>query len=143
MTASGLIVDAAQSANFASTNNVGTLAGNIANGSINFIDGRALTIGSVPAVADVAAQSGLFANLNVILTTTSGGVAILSNITADPGGNLLVTSAGPIAVNGVVTLTATDNVVLGSTGAFTQTRRHDRRRTGSVHQHDRVCPGPA
>src|SRR6202044_451688 len=118
VTSLGLIVDAAQSANFASTNNVGILAGQIG-GAINFLNGPGLTVGSVPSVGDVAAQSGLSAGAGVTLQTTSGGMTIASNI-ASNGGNTLVTSAGPIAVNGSVTLSSSKNIILASTGDLSQ-----------------------
>jgi len=120
VTASGLIIDAAGNATFASANNVATLAGRATTGSILFTDTRGLTIGSVPAVADVASQGTLSAGLNVTLTSTNGGVTILGNITADPGGNLLVTSAGAVTITGTITLTATNNIVFASGGPFTQ-----------------------
>jgi hypothetical protein len=115
---SGLIIDPGKSANFGSTNNIATLAGKIG-GSIDFVNGPSLTVGSVPAIGNVAAQSGLTAGAAITLQTISGGITITGNVAAN-GGNMLVSSAGPIAVNGTVTLGASSNIILASTGAFSQ-----------------------
>ncbi|MBV9553886.1 MAG: hypothetical protein JO032_13975, partial [Alphaproteobacteria bacterium] len=78
----------------------------------------ALTVGRLPAIGDAAAQSGLSAGNGV--TLHSPGLNIAANI-ASGGDNTMATSSGPIAVNGLVTLSSSRNIVLSSAGDFIQT----------------------
>jgi len=119
VTASGLIVDAAANVAFGITetggtallgnpNNVGTLTGT-AGGVFGFLNGPALTVGAVPSVVDVAAQSGISAS-----ATTAGDVLIQTNNAGQPltlaanvtgGGRAIFDTAGGFVQTGVVSVT--------------------------------------
>ncbi len=117
--ASGLIVDAAGNVSFGisetggtailgSVNDVGTLAGS-AGGMFGFLNGPALTIGTVPAGVDVAGQSGIAASAGTggdILVQTVDPAAPLTlagNLTA--GGRAILDTAGAFAQTGTVSVT--------------------------------------
>jgi filamentous hemagglutinin family protein len=120
VTASGLIVDAAGNVSFGivetgstvalgNANSVGTLAGT-AGGSFGFLNGPALSVGTVPPVVDVASQSGISASPatseDVLVQTNSVGqqLTLAGNITA--GGRAIFDTAGGFAQTGTVTVTA-------------------------------------
>src|SRR5215469_5498971 len=116
--ASGLIIDAAGNVSFgvtggkvfpANANAVGTLAGT-AGGSFGFLNGPALTIGTVPATGGVASQSGISASAttagDVLIQTNNLGqpLTLASNISA--GGRAILDTAGGFSQTGAVTVTA-------------------------------------
>jgi filamentous hemagglutinin family protein len=117
--ASGLIVDAAGdvafgiaetggTATLGSVNDVGTLAGS-AGGVFGFLNGPALTIGTVPAGADVAGQSGIAASAasggDILVQTTdpAAPLSLAGNLTA--GGRTILDTAGAFAQTGTVSVT--------------------------------------
>jgi filamentous hemagglutinin family protein len=118
VTASGLIIEAAGNVSFgvnggkvfpADANAVGTLAGT-AGGSFGFLNGPALTVGTVPATGGVASQSGISAS-----ATTAGDVLIQTNNLGQPlalagniiaGGRAILDTAGGFSQGGAVTVTA-------------------------------------
>jgi hypothetical protein len=118
VTASGLIIDAAGNVSFginggkvfpADANAVRSLAGS-AGGSFGFLNGPALTVGTVPATGGVASQSGISAS-----ATTAGDVLIQTNNLGQPlalagniiaGGRAILDTAGGFSQAGAVTVTA-------------------------------------
>jgi filamentous hemagglutinin family protein len=118
VTASGLIVGAAGNVSLgiaggavfpASANAVGTLAGT-AGGSFGFLNGPALTVGTVPPVVDVPSQSGIAASAtaigDVLIQTNNAGqpLTLAGNITA--GGRVIFDTAGGFLQIGAATVTA-------------------------------------
>jgi filamentous hemagglutinin family protein len=118
VTASGLIIDAAGNVSFgvnggkvfpADANAVGTLAGT-AGGSFGFLNGPALTVGTVPGTGGVASQSGITASAtiagDVLIQTNNLGqpLTLAGNITA--GGRAFLDTAGAFFQTGAVTVTA-------------------------------------
>jgi hypothetical protein len=120
VTASNLILDAVGNVFFGITetggtvtlgvpNDVGTLAGS-AGGIFGFLNGPALTIGTVPAILGVGAQSGIAASPaatgDVLIETSETGqpLTLAADITA--GGRALLDTAGGFAQLGAVSVTA-------------------------------------
>jgi hypothetical protein len=120
VTAAGLIVDATGDVSFGITrtgsavafgnaNAVGTLAGT-AGGSFGFLNGPALTVGTVPSVSDVASLSGISASAStagdVLIQTNNVGqqLTLAGNITA--GGRAIFDTAGAFTQTGTTTVTA-------------------------------------
>ena len=120
VTASNLILKAAGNVFFGITetggtvtlglpNHVGTLAGR-AGGIFGFLNGPALTIGTVPAILAVAGQSGIAASPgktgDVLIETSDTGqpLTLAANLTA--GGRVLLDTAGGFAQLGAVAVTA-------------------------------------
>jgi hypothetical protein len=113
-----LIIDAAGNVSFgvnggkvfpADANAVGTLAGT-AGGSFGFLNGPALTVGTVPGTGGVASRSGITASAtiagDVLIQTNNLGqpLTLAGNITA--GGRAILDTAGAFSQTGAVTVTA-------------------------------------
>jgi filamentous hemagglutinin family protein len=120
VTASNLIVDAVGNVFFGITetgatvalgrpNDVGTLAGR-AGGIFGFLNGPALTIGTLPVVLDVAAQSGIAASPaatgDVLIETAGSGQPLTLAANLSAGGRVLLDTAGGFAQRGAVAVTA-------------------------------------
>ena len=103
-----------------SLNSVGTLTGTAAGGSFSFTNAQAMSVGSDGTIVDVAPQSGVTATQDVVLTTTTGALTALANITATAGNLKATADNGAINATGAIGLTAGSNIVLASNGAFTQ-----------------------
>jgi filamentous hemagglutinin family protein len=128
VTASGLIIDAAGNVSFgvnsgkvfpANANAVGTLAGT-AGGSFGFLNGPALTVGTVPATGGVASQSGISASAtpagDVLIQTNNLGqpLTLAGNIIA--GGRAILDTAGGFSQSGAATVT-TPVLAIDTTGS--------------------------
>ena len=94
VTAANLIANAGQALSFADANQVATLAAQ-AGGAAGFANAFALTVGAVPAIDFVAAQSGVTAGGAVALTTKTGGLTLAGNIAA-AGQTVTLNAAGAI-----------------------------------------------
>jgi hypothetical protein len=120
VTASGLIVDAGGDVSFGiakigstvvfgSTNAVRTLAG-IAGGTFGFLNGPALTVGTMPLVADVASRSGISASAaladDIFIQTNAPGqqLTLAGNVMA--GGKAIFDTAGGFFQVGTATVIA-------------------------------------
>ena len=156
VTASGLSVNAAGDVafgiievdgtiSFGTPNNVGTLAGT-AGGVFGFLNGSALTVGAVPSVVDVAAQSGVSAS-----ATTAGDVLIQTNNAGQPltltgnftaGGRAIFDTAGAFIQIGAVSVTA-PVLAVDTTGSGVATMLGIVNRQPSTPARSPVCRPPA
>src|SRR4029077_16457799 len=116
VTASGLIVEAAghvsfgitESGNtvaFGNANSVGTVAG-VAGGVFGFLNGPALTVGTVPTVGDVGAMSGISASAgaagDVLIQTNNVGQSLTLAGDISGGGRAIFDTAGGFSQTGAV-----------------------------------------
>jgi hypothetical protein len=90
-------------------NDVETLAGH-AGGIFGFLNGPALTIGTVPAILDVAARSGIAASPaatgDILIETIGTGQPLTLAANLSAGGRAFLDTAGSFAQLGAVTVTA-------------------------------------
>jgi filamentous hemagglutinin family protein len=109
--ASGLIVNASGAVTFdTGPNAVGTLSGR-SFGAFQFTNTSLMTVGTVPAVADVGTQSGVSAQGEVRIRTNTGDLVLASGVTAE------IPSASPILQNAA--LVATAGNITETTGVVT------------------------
>jgi hypothetical protein len=123
VSASGLILDAGAAVIFADPNQVATLAGS-SGGAFRFVDGRALQIGTVGPIGNIAAQSGVATMAgDVGIQTTGGDLTLVGNVTAGGGSNNAALSAmagnaeetgGTVTASGLI-VDASGNVAFGIT----------------------------
>jgi hypothetical protein len=121
VTAVGLILQAAGDVRFgiiggtpvaANANNVGIVAGT-AGGTFGFLNGPGLTVGAVPTIVDVPAQSEIRAGGDALIQSNGQTFTLSGNITA--GGRVVLDSAGPFTQTGAVTVDA-PVLVIDTTG---------------------------
>jgi filamentous hemagglutinin family protein len=118
ISASALIVNASGTAvNLDGVNAVSTLAGASA-GTFQFVNGNALTVGSVPAVLDVASQSGVLALGATRIRANSGDLALASEIVTG-GCPTIVTTCDAPSLPQPAALVATTGNATETTGTVT------------------------
>ena len=81
VTSSALILNAGGAVTFDGSNAVSTLAG-ASVGAFRFVNGNALTVGTVPQVVDVPLQSGVVTEAALRVRTNSGDLVLASGVVA-------------------------------------------------------------
>src|SRR5262249_25509266 len=109
VTASGLIVNSGGAVTLDSPNAVTTLSG-ASIGAFRFVNGSTLTVGSVPAVLDVASQSGIATEGVVRIRANTGDVVLASGLGAGVCPSAITTCDAPLPPQPAAVVATAGNV---------------------------------